>query len=197
MESREPAITGNSTVRPLVDQKLPTLEQPISASLTTATGQVHFEQRILWFLQPTDAWSRLQEFHRRSLGQSGGFVLAAPQQLTAQQARDAFRTSLVCALGQFAVIPNADRQQLFSSLLQYASHTGSFDGLEFSIPDWLELNRPGRTKSSFCARFRHLEANWPTCTTWWWIQLNTFPGYRDRYIYLSQFKRACCSRTTR
>src|SRR5437660_8507581 len=97
--------------------------------LINGMGAIRFEPCRLWFVSPALGWLHLQELAKRRGGHQRVFTLAALNAVSAEEATIAYRRMLHSILGQFAVMPEICRQQLFVSLLQSVEHSGSFEGL--------------------------------------------------------------------
>jgi hypothetical protein len=92
---------------------------------------VRYQKGLLYLYTPSRAWQRLQELHYKAINDSrGSDPLGVSPRLKPHYAPLAYRYSLACALGQFAVLDPKRQVSMYTSLLDFITATRSFDGLE-------------------------------------------------------------------
>jgi hypothetical protein len=133
----EPILTSEAPQsRPrssrLDEQIVMLIKQPPKGRVlaVTATGSIEVVKGHVCYAPRDVAWTRMREFHRRSLGQEGPFETQVANQLTPAEAFVAYSNAAVLSMAQMIVAGPDTQAGILNSLSEFAAVTGSLDGLE-------------------------------------------------------------------
>ncbi|MDX1416302.1 MAG: hypothetical protein R3293_19040 [Candidatus Promineifilaceae bacterium] len=115
---QEPENPSTATQEQGEDTALPLVEED-----RLVLGQVGFGT---W----ETAWTRLQDFHHRALGQEVGFETQVANELSPEEAFLAYSNAAVLQLAQFAAVGPQAQLEILKSVCEFADERGSLDGLE-------------------------------------------------------------------
>jgi hypothetical protein len=92
---------------------------------------IRYEKGIVYLYPLPRNWQRLQELHYKVVGApQGPDPLVISPRLSPEYAQGAYRYSLACTLGHFAVLDTKSQVAVYTSLLDFITAARSFDGLE-------------------------------------------------------------------